>query len=333
MKRIISIAVLFVLATTLLACPGGSVVRAEPVDRIVTFPDEAHMDACRLIESATASILFTIYDFSDPRIEDYLADAAARGVAVKVMVDPGERLALTDSKGIVADLVRAGVTVRSASPAYRITHAKYFVVDGKAAYISGNNFTYADGKKNRAFAIITTDAKVVGDLTTLFWSDWQRKPVTLDQLTSDRIIVSPLNAGTRIKAMIDGAKTSIVVATQYLKSDMVNQALAAAAARGVTVQAITDGTNADSRTAAADARNLIGGDTVRVAMTPYYHVKMMIIDGTQMFVGSQNYSDPPLTDSNPLIQQREVGIVVTDAALIVRAQAVFAFDWARAQQP
>jgi phosphatidylserine/phosphatidylglycerophosphate/cardiolipin synthase-like enzyme len=333
MKRTCSAIVLFVLVAVLLTYPVGSPVRADSVDRIVTFPDGAHMDACRLIESATTSILFTIYDFSDPRIEDTLADAAARGVAVKVMVDPGERLALTDSKGIVADLVRAGVTVRSSNPAYRITHAKYFVVDGTSAYISGNNFTYADGKKNRAFAIVTTDAKVVNDLVTIFGLDWQRKPVTLDQLTSDRLIVSPLNAGARIKAMIDGAKTSIVVATQYLKSDMVNQALAAAAARGVKVQAITDGTNADSRTAAADAKALIGGDTVRVSMTPYYHVKMMIIDGTQMFVGSQNYSDPPLTDDNPLIQQREVGIIVTDAGLIIKAQAVFAFDWARAQQP
>jgi phosphatidylserine/phosphatidylglycerophosphate/cardiolipin synthase-like enzyme len=196
MKRLLSVILLFVLAATLLACPGGSAVRAESVDRIVTFPDEAHMDACRLIESAATSILFTIYDFSDPRIEDYLADAAARGVAVKVMVDPGERLALTDSKGIVADLVRAGVTVRSSNPAYRITHAKYFVVDGTSAYISGNNFTYADGKKNRAFAIVTTDAEVVSDLATIFWSDWQRKPVTLDRLTSDRIVLSPLNAGT-----------------------------------------------------------------------------------------------------------------------------------------
>jgi phosphatidylserine/phosphatidylglycerophosphate/cardiolipin synthase-like enzyme len=333
MKKIVSISLLLMLLAVLVGVPAGSLAGAGATDRIVTFPDDAHMDACRLMESATASILFTIYDFSDPRIEDYLADAAARGVAVKVMVDPGERLALTDSKGIIADLVRAGVTVRGANPSYRITHAKYFVVDGTRAYISGNNFTYADGKKNRAFAVITTDPKVVADLTTIFWADWQRKPLPLQQLTSDRLIVSPLNAGARIKAMIDGAKTSVVVATQYLKSDMVNQALAVAAARGVNVQAITDGTYADSRTAAADARMLIGGDTVRVSMTPYYHVKMTIVDGTRMFVGSQNYSDPPLTDDNPLLQQREVGIIVTDPAAIARAQAVFAFDWARSLQP
>lgn len=333
MKKIVSVGLLLMLLAVLVGAPAGSFARADAVDRIATFPDDAHMDACRLIESATASILFTIYDFSDPRIEDYLADAAARGVAINVMVDPGERLALTDSKGIIADLVRAGVTVRSANPSYRITHAKYFIVDGSRAYVSGNNFTYADGKKNRAFAVITTDPKVVNDLTTIFWADWQRKPCTLQQLTSDRLIVSPLNAGARIKAMIDGAKTSVVVATQYLKSDMVNQALAAAAARGVKVQAITDGTYTDSRTAAADARMLIGGDTVRVSMTPYYHVKMMIVDGTQMFVGSQNCSDPPLTDDNPLQQQREVGIIVTDPALIARAQAVFVFDWARSLQP
>ncbi len=333
MKRIVSIGLLLMLLAVLVGAPVRSSARADTVDRIVTFPDEAHMDACRLIESATASILFTIYDFSDPRIEDYLADAAARGVAVKVMVDPGERLALTDSKGIIADLARAGITVRSTNPAFRITHAKYFIVDGSQAYISGNNFTYADGKKNRAFAIITTDPKVVADLTTIFWADWQRKPFTLQQLTSDRLIVSPLNAGARIKAMIDGAKTSIIVATQYLENNMVNQALAAAATRGVSVQAITDGTYADSRTAAADARTLIGGDTVRVSMTPYYHVKMMIVDGTQMFVGSQNYSDPPLTDGNPMQQQREVGIIVTDPALIAKAQAVFVFDWERSLLP
>jgi len=333
MKKIVSISLLLMLLAVLVGAPDGFSARADAVDRIVTFPDEAHMDACRLIESATASILFTIYDFSDPRIEDYLADAAARGVAVKVMVDPGERLALTDSKGIIADLVRAGITVRSTNPVFRITHAKYFIVDGSQAYISGNNFTYADGKKNRAFAIITTDPKVVADLTTIFWADWQRKPFTLQQLTSDRLIVSPLNAGARIKAMIDGAKTSIIVATQYLENNMVNQALAAAATRGVSVQAITDGTYADSRTAAADAKTLIGGDTVRVSMTPYYHVKMMIVDGTQMFVGSQNYSDPPLTDGNPMQQQREVGIIVTDPALIAKAQAVFAFDWERSLLP
>jgi phosphatidylserine/phosphatidylglycerophosphate/cardiolipin synthase-like enzyme len=68
-------------------------------------------------------------------------------------------------------------------------------------------------------------------------------------------------------------------------------------------------------------------------MTPYYHVKMMIVDGTQLFVGSQNCSDPPLTDGNPLLQQREVGIIVTDPAAIARAQAVFVFDWVRSLQP
>lgn len=330
MKKILSLAVVLMLAVAVFS---PSSVRAESTDRLVTFTDDAHIDACRLIESATKSIYFTIYDFSDPRISDYLADASGRGVDVKVMVDPGERLNLSDSKGIIADLVRAGVTVRSANPAYYITHAKYFVVDGATAYISGNNFTYADGKKNRAFAVVTTDPKVVTDLTNVFWADWQRKPFSASQLTSSRVVLSPVNAGVTIKALIDSAKTSVVVATQYLKSDMVNQALAAAARRGVKIQAITDGTSSDSRDAASAAQALIGDNTVRVSITPYYHIKMMIIDGTQMFVGSQNYSDPPLTDNNPQQQQREVGIIVSDPALIAHAQAVFTFDWANSIAP
>jgi len=194
MKRILRLVVVLVLVCVAVAPLS---VCAESMDRLVAFTDDASMDACRLIKSATKSIYFTIYDFSDPRIEDYLADAAARGVAVKVMVDPGERLKLTDSKGVIADLVRAGVTVRSTNPVYRVTHAKYFVVDETSAYISGNNFTYADGKKNRAFAVVTTDPEAVRDLMNIFWADWQRKPFTLQQLTSDRLIVSPLNAGAR----------------------------------------------------------------------------------------------------------------------------------------
>ena len=326
-KRIICV----LLAAVLLAAAVPA--RAESIDRIVVFPDAAHKDACRLMASATRSILLTIYDFSDPRVADALADAACRGVRVCVMVDPGERLNLADSKGIVAGLVRSGATVRSANPVFRITHAKYFIVDGTSAYISGNNFTYADGKKNRAFAVITTDAAVVHDLTAVFWADWRRVPLTADQLTSDRVVVSPLNAGARIRELIDGATSTIVIAAQYLKSDTVNQALAAAARRGVSVRAVTDGTNSDSRSAAFAAEMLIGDGTVRVSMTPYYHSKMMIVDGREMFVGSQNFSDSPLTDGNPLQQQREIGIVVSDPSLIAAAQAVFEYDWPRSVRP
>ena len=292
------------------------------------------MDACRLIESAAASILFTIYDFSDPRIEDYLADAAARGVAVKVMVDPGERLALTDSKGIIADLVRAGVTVRSTNPSLS-DHACQVL---RRRWDNGVHFRqqlhvcrrqeeprvcrHHDGCESRD----RSDHDLLGGLAEEAVHTSAADERSPHHVSAQRGLP---HQGTDRWGEDERRHCDTVPEERHGESG----AGGAAAARGVKVQAITDGTYADSRTAAADARTFIGGDTVRVSMTPYYHVKMMIVDGTQMFVGSQNYSDPPLTDGNPLLQQREVGIIVTDPALIARAQAVFVFDWSRSVRP
>jgi cardiolipin synthase len=324
--------VLIVTSLTVPVLTGRTDVYAG-TDMLSTFPDDAHIEACRLIAGAGTSVLFTIYDLTDPRICDVLVSAAARDVDVRVLVDPQERVKLADMKSIIADLTRSGVAVRNANTAYRITHAKYMVIDGSTAYISGNNFTYADSKKNRAFAVTTTDAKVVADLTAVFWADWKRQPLSADKLTSDRVLLSPVNAGAKMMGLIQDATTSIVVAVQYLQNDAVNQALADAVLRGVHVRCITDGTYVDSRSSAFAANLLIGGDRVRVAMDPYYHVKMMLVDDTRMFVGSQNFSAPPLTDNNPLQQQREVGLIVTDPTLIAKARAVFEFDWARAVAP
>jgi cardiolipin synthase len=323
---------LTVASVTVPAFMGRAETRAG-TDMLSTFPDDAHAEACGLIAGATTSVLFTIYDLTDPRICDVLVSAAARNIDVRVLVDPQERVKLADMKSIIADLTRSGVAVRNANPAYRITHAKYMVIDGTSAYVSGNNFTYADSKKNRAFAVTTTDPKVVADLMAVFWADWKRQPLPAEMLTSDRVLLSPVNAGAKMMGLIRDATTSIVVAVQYLQNDAVNQALADAVLRGVRVRCITDGTYVDSRSSAFAANLLIGGDRVRVAMDPYYHVKMMLVDDTRMFVGSQNFSEPPLTDNNPLQQQREVGLIVTDPALIAKVRAVFEFDWARAVAP
>lgn len=327
------IALMLIVASVAIPTLTGRTDVHAGTDTLSTFPDDAHLEACRLVTGAKASILFTIYDLTDPRICDVLVAAAARGMDVRVLVDPQERVKLADMKSIIADLTRSGVAVRNANPSYRITHAKYMVIDGAIAYVSGNNFTYADSKKNRAFAVTTTDPQVVADLTAVFWADWRRQPFPAERLTSDNVLLSPVNAGAKMMGLIQSATTSIVVAVQYLQNDAVNQALADAVLRGVRVRCITDGTYVDSRSSAFAANLLIGGDRVRVAMDPYYHVKMMLVDDMRMFVGSQNFSEPPLTDNNPSQQQREVGLIVTDPSLIAKARAIFEFDWARAIAP
>ncbi len=57
-------------------------------------------------------------------------------------------------------------------------------------------------------------------------------------------------------------------------------------------------------------------------ITPFYmHGKQVIVDGVQAFVGSEN-----LTNTS-LIQNRELGTLFTDPAMIARLQSVFTSDF------
>ena len=53
----------------------------------------------------------------------------------------------------------------------------------------------------------------------------------------------------------------------------------------------------------------------------YIHAKMILVDGREAFIGSENFS-PPSLESN-----RELGLTFNDAAIMAQLQAVFTADW------
>jgi phosphatidylserine/phosphatidylglycerophosphate/cardiolipin synthase-like enzyme len=68
------------------------------------------------------------------------------------------------------------------------------------------------------------------------------------------------------------------------------------------------------------ARIAAGGVLVREVRNPYIHAKVILIDGREAFVGSENLS------AESLDRNREVGILIHGASLH-RLIAVFARDW------
>jgi phosphatidylserine/phosphatidylglycerophosphate/cardiolipin synthase-like enzyme len=53
----------------------------------------------------------------------------------------------------------------------------------------------------------------------------------------------------------------------------------------------------------------------------YIHAKVIIADNKEAFVGSENFS------STSLDQNRELGIIVSDPAVVSQLSATFAKDW------
>jgi phosphatidylserine/phosphatidylglycerophosphate/cardiolipin synthase-like enzyme len=134
--------------------------------------------------------------------------------------------------------------------------------------------------------------------------------------------VSPTNARDQLLGLIRGATSSLDIYAEVLADREVLGALGEAAQRGVRVRLIVTPTsdNADARAAlAAD------GVEVRLAKALYVHAKLIIADGKQAFVGSQNFS------ATSLDQNRELGIVVDDPVALARLTRTFNLDFAASE--
>jgi len=87
----------------------------------------------------------------------------------------------------------------------------------------------------------------------------------------------------------------------------VEQAIVNAESRGVKVQVILPN---DSSNSAGISTLDNGGVSVSKDTQYYMHAKMMIVDGTEAFVGSENISTTSLT------KNRELGILISDTTVI-----------------
>jgi phosphatidylserine/phosphatidylglycerophosphate/cardiolipin synthase-like enzyme len=223
-----------------------------------------------------------------------------------------------------------------------VEHGKLAVVDGTTAMVSTGNFaatSFCDAADKPAtcnvdYSYILTDASAVAALDQIIINDLAQTTYDVGAIASpveSRITVSPVTSDDMIN-LINGAQTSITVENQYLKFSKMNDALTAAAQRGVQVTVMVAGICAFGNPSTSDKnymQNDIGGlaqagatalaltESEKVGGKPgYLHAKTMVVDGTQAWVGSVNGSQAAFEDN------REFGVYLTDPAEVAKlAQA------------
>jgi len=269
-----------------------------------------------LIDGAQQSIDVSIYLFTVTSIADRLVAAKNRGVAVRVLFDPDH----LGNANVRDRLTSANVPNRNAPTLYSFTHAKYMVIDKKAAVIMSMNFNVDAMNNERNYGMITRDPDDVADAQAIFNMDWAAgggEAPQIADLACTRLIVSPNNAKARILELIGGATATLDVEAIYISEQGVLDAIGAAKQRGVTVRVILEATmdNADAR---AYFTGL--GIPVKDANGFYLHAKLLIADGVA-FVGSENFSQTALT------KNRELGALVFEPAPVAVIQQQFDADW------
>lgn len=266
----------------------------------------------------------------------------------------------------VAALRSAGVVVKLSSNAFCFTHQKTLVVDGPTAErpaLAGStiimSFNLMPGYfgGTRDYGVITHDSSVVQEVSRVFDADFALPNATTNcsyahtpattktppavtetpPVTHSALLWSPVNSKPKLQTLIAQVKKTLVLTSEELVDpDMVCQirALALSSSKPTIRLLLPD----DSGASAAGVKTLLdlGLPTLSTRVMPgqpqkpssiapqtplYMHGKQAIADGKLAFVGSEN-----LTNTS-LLQNRELGILVDDAATIARLQATFDHDF------
>lgn len=291
--------------------------------KIFVEPNAGEQVILNGINNAQKSVWLEMYLLTDTNVIQALEADAKNGLDVRVMLEPhpygGGSPASTE-----AALKAAGVQVADTNPAFALTHEKGMIIDGSIAYIMTTNLTYsALNGKNREYGIIDSNSQDVQGVVAIFNADWNR---TTPQLSDKSLVVSPVNARTDFVTLINSAQSSLIIEAEEMQDSNIEQAIASAAQRGVNVQVILPNpSSSPDPNATGIATIKAGGAQVRIDAQLYMHAKIIVVDGKQAFVGSENISTYSL-DKN-----RELGILLTDSSVLATLQQTFQQDWGVSQ--
>ncbi len=362
--------------------PGGraDVPAAEPVasgqaaafDLVESFPVETSLDHPRIpdahdvwvamIDGARERIdlaQFYASNRAGSRLEAVvrsLERAADRGVSVRFLADA--RMAATYPDTLARLDRRAGIEVRTydaAAFAGGAMHAKYFLVDGREAFLGSQNFDWRALTHIQELGLRVRHRGVVRAIADVFATDW-----ALAGNAARSFRASPptggyrLGRGTaavfsprgwlpdektwdlpRLVELIDRARRSVRVQLLSYRPDVpeLDAALRRAASRGVRVQVlVSEWTRRPSSIAGIKALHEVDGIDVAFLVIPPWsggfipfarvaHAKYLVVDGERLWLGTSNWAHDYFHAS------RNVGVVIEDARLAAELDQFFADNW------
>ena len=316
------------LARVVTSVTGRPLLVGNQLDLLVDG-DEAYPAMIAAIQESTESVSLLSYIFEaegvGAELVDALADARARGVEVRVLVDDvGVRYArprihrVLKKRGVPVANFLPALLPRSVTHFNLRNHCKILVVDGRVGFTGGMNIRQ-DSVLSSHPRYPTKDlhfrvrGPVVAQLQEAFARDWAF--TTGERLAGRRWFpeLSPAGEGLArgitdgpdrdmnklqwvFLAAVGAARRSIRIMTPYFLPDSVlMQALHLAAQRGVEVDIILPevGNLPVVRWAMWGNYRRVLGKGVRLWLTPppFDHSKLFVVDGYWSSIGSTNW-DP-----------------------------------------
>ena len=276
--------------------------------KLIIQPEDGIKPLVQAVRRAKKSIDIVIFRFDRSELEKALEAAVARGVSVRALIAHTNRGGEKSLRKLELKLLDAGVTVARTADDLPRYHGKMMIVDG-TLYVLGFNYTQLD-LDSRSFGVVSREPRLVKEASSLFEADSTRQSYTPSH---DNLVVSPESSRELLSMFIKRAKKQLLIYDAKVSDRLMLRLLQARAKAGVEIRVFG---KLMKDIPGADARKL---PDLRL------HVRAMIRDGSSAFVGSQSLRKLELDG------RRELGVIITNAQVAKKMQAVFEADWAQTQ--
>ena len=274
---------------------------------LIVQPSDGFKPILEAVERATKAIDIIIFRFDLKRLEKAIEAAVSRGVAVRALIAHTNSGGEKRLRGLELRMLAAGVTVSRTGNDLLRYHGKLMIIDREEVHVYGFNYTARD-MKSRSFGLVSRDRKVVQEALRLFEADAQREDF---EPALDGLVVSPENAREQLATFIKRAKKSLAIYDLKVNDVQMIRLLHRRAKAGVDVRIIG---KVGKRASDLRVQRLPG---MRL------HVRAIIRDGEEAFVGSQSLRDLELEG------RREIGLLTRDPKVVKAICEVFEADWVR----
>jgi phosphatidylserine/phosphatidylglycerophosphate/cardiolipin synthase-like enzyme len=276
---------------------------------LIVQPNDGIKPILAAVEGAKKTIDIIIFRFDLKPIEKAIEAAIGRGVAVRALIAHTNSGGEGRLRGLELRMLEAGVTVSRTGKDLVRYHGKLMIIDHEELHVYGFNYTTRD-LGSRSFGLIARDRRVVQEALRLFDADAQREEF---EPTLDGFVVSPENAREQLATFIKRAKKSLAIYDPKVVDAQMVRLLNRRAKAGVDVRVIG---KVGKRAVGIRAQKLPG---MRL------HVRAIVRDGEEAFVGSQSLRDLELE------ARREVGLITKDPRAVKGICEAFETDWVKTE--
>jgi cardiolipin synthase len=274
--------------------------------KLIIQPSDGIAPLVRAIDKARKFIDIMIFRFDRAEVEKALKAAVGRGVKVRALIAHTNKGGDKTLRKLELRLLECGATVARTADDLTRYHGKMMIVDNATLHVYGFNYTKLDIDKSRSFGIVTRDKKLVAEAVKLFEADALRQEYHPNH---PRLVISPESSRALLTAFIKGARKQLLIYDAQVSDNAIQKVLADRASDGVEVRIL------------GTLEKDIKGVKVRKLAPIRLHVRSIMRDGTDAFVGSQSLRKLELEG------RREVGVIVKNAAIVRKMIATFEGDW------